>query len=302
MGGLVDAALDRVAAVRNRIRRIQRREVSEFRRWVQNTENLLHLSIVLFVPVVIGLVTYLSNHVQTLSFLLFPPLASGTFTLFSDPESEYANPTRFVASLSAGAICGLVAYTIARLAYGAVGAGIVHPESAALAIFLTGLVTWAGRIEAPSAFSTALLALVTGEVDPVTYVVSVFLASSVVAAAFVLWREQFYAKRATYLYETVQGDDHVLVPMRGETAEKTAIFGAQLAAAHEAGKVVLFDVVAGVEETNNPDAVFQEELDAEGETGAADLDEADETGEDGAGAAEVETDADTEDEADADAE
>ncbi|MFB6089923.1 MAG: universal stress protein [Halobellus sp.] len=240
---LFDAAAERLAAARSRVRRIERRELSEFRRWIQNTDNLLHLSIVLFVPVVIGIVTYLSNHVQTLSFLLFPPLASGTYTLFSDPDGRHADPLRFVASLSSGALCGLAAYETARWLYGRAGGAFVHPESAALAIFLTGLVTWAAHVEAPSAFSTALLALVTGDVDPVTYVVSIFLAASFVAGVFVVWRKTFYEKRAEYLYETVHGDDHVLVPMRGETAERTALFGARLAAAHEAGKVVLLDIV-----------------------------------------------------------
>ncbi|RLM57195.1 HPP family protein [Halobellus sp. Atlit-31R] len=245
--GLPNAALEALAAARNRLRRLERREASELRRWVQNTGNLLHLSIVLFVPVVIGFVTYLSNEVQILSFLLFPPLASGTYTLVSDPDGEYADPLRFVASLTVGALCGLGAYTATAWAYGGVPSGTISPESAALAIFLTGLVTWAARIEAPSAFSAALLSLVTGDVDPVAYVVSIFLAATVVAAAFVVWREEFYEKRARYLYETVRGDDHVLVPMRGDTAERTALFGARLAAAHEAGKVVLVDVLSAAE-------------------------------------------------------
>ncbi|MFD1598240.1 universal stress protein [Halobellus rarus] len=269
---LLDAALDRLVAARSRIRRIERREFGEFRRWVQDTSNLLHLSIVLFVPVVIGFVTYLSNQVQTLSFLLFPPLASGTYTLVADPEGEYANPVRFVASLSAGALCGLVAYTATVWAYGGVDAGVVHPESAALAVFLTGLVTWAADIEAPSAFATALLALVTGDVDPETYLVSIVLASSLVAGAFVLWREQFYEQRAKYLYETVRGDDHVLVPVRGETGERTALFGARLAAAHEAGKVVLCDVVdeATAQESGQTDATDAEAT----ATGAPETDDA----------------------------
>ncbi len=108
--------------------------------------------------------------------------------------------------------------------------------------------TWAGGIESPSAFSTALLALVTGEVDPVTYVVSVALASSFVAATFWVWRERFYERRAEYLYETVRGDDHVLVPMRGDAAVRTAFFGARLAAAHDAGKVVLLDIFPAAEQ------------------------------------------------------
>jgi nucleotide-binding universal stress UspA family protein len=248
----LDPVVERLTAARRRLRRIERRELSEFHRWVQDTTNLLHLSVVVFVPLLLAAVTTLSNRIQTLSFLLFPPLAAGTYTLFSDPEGRYADPFRFVASLSAGAVCGLASYVAAAAAYGSIPTGVVHPESAALAVFLTGVVTWAGGIESPSAFSTALLALVTGEVDPVTYVVSVALASSFVAAIFWMWREKFYERRAEYLYETVRGDDHVLVPMRGDTAVRTAFFGARLAAAHDAGKVVLLDVVPG-DEQDGPD-------------------------------------------------
>ena len=244
----LDPVRDRLVAARRRLRRIERRELSEFRRWIQDTTNLLHLSVVVFVPVLLAAVTTLSNRFQTLSFLLFPPLAAGTYTLFSDPESRYADPLRFVASLSTGAVCGLVSYVAAATVYGTIQVNVVHPESAALAVFLTGVVTWAGGIESPSAFSTALLALVTGEVDPVAYVVSVAAASSFVAAVFWVWRETFYERRAEYLYETVRGDDHVLVPMRGETAVPTAFFGARLAAAHDAGKVVLLDILPDAEQ------------------------------------------------------
>jgi hypothetical protein len=240
----LDSVLDRLRRGRRRLRRVERRELSEFRRWIQNTTNLLHLSVVVVVPLLLAVVTSLSNRIQVLSFLLFPPLAAGTYTLFSDPEGRYAHPVRFVASLTVGAVCGLASYTAVTAAYGGIPVGVIRPESAALAVFLTGVVTWAGGIESPSAFSTALLALVTGEVDPVTYVVSVALASSFVAATFWVWRERFYDRRAEYLYETVRGDDHVLIPMRGETAVRTAFFGARLAAAHDAGKVVLLGLVA----------------------------------------------------------
>jgi len=252
-----DPVIERLRAVRRRLRRVERRELSEFRRWIQDTTNLLHLSVVVFVPVLLAAVTALSNRIQTLSFLLFPPLAAGTYTLFSDPEGRYADPVRFVASLTTGAVCGLASHTAVVTAPGGVPAGVIRPESAALAVFLTGVVTWAGGIESPSAFSTALLALVTGEVDPVTYVVSVAAASSFVAAAFWVWREEFYERRAEYLYETVRGDDHVLVPMRGATAVPTAFFGARLAAAHDAGKVVLLDVVTDAGDDPPADAAAE---------------------------------------------
>lgn len=234
---------EQLSAVRRRFDRIQRREASEFQRWIQNTTNLLHLSVVVLVPLVLAAVTFLSNRVQTLSFLLFPPLAAGVYTLFSDPEGQYADPIRFVASLTAGAVCGLAAQVAVTAGFGGPPIGPVRPESAALAVFLTGVVTWAAGIESPSSFSTALLVLVTGAVDPLVYVASIMITTTFVAAVFWVWREEFYDRRAEYLYETVRGDDHVLVPMRGETATQTAFFGARLAAAHDAGKIVLLGIV-----------------------------------------------------------
>ncbi|WP_363464304.1 HPP family protein [Halogeometricum borinquense] len=233
-----------------RLRRIERRELSEFRRWLENTNNLLHLSILLFVPLLIGFVTFLTATIDKLSYLLFPPLASGTYTLFSDPEGQYASPKKFVGSLTTGAVCGLASVWFTEMVYGAPQTAIPHPESAVLAVFLTGVVTWGAGVEAPSAFSTALLTLVSNPAtelsqtqSAVAYVVNIFLASLIVAGAFVVWREEFYEERAQYLYETVRGDDHVLIPMRGEDAERTALFGSRLAAAHDAGKVVLLGIV-----------------------------------------------------------
>jgi nucleotide-binding universal stress UspA family protein len=196
-----------------------------------------------------ALVTFLSNALTELSFLLFPPLASGTYTLFADPGGRYASPVKFVGGLTAGALSGWGALEATRLVYGpssgALGAVSVHPESAALSILLTGGITWALDVEEPSAFSSALLVLLIDRADPATYVLSVAVASTLVASVFVLWRAEFYQQRAEYLYDTARGDDHVLVPMRGDAAESTAMFGARLAAAHEAGKVVLLGLVEG---------------------------------------------------------
>jgi len=70
-------------------------------------------------------------------------------------------------------------------------------------------------------------------------------ASILIALVFVICRNEFYEQRAQYLYETVQADDHVLIPVRGDDNKQTALFGSQLAAAHETGKVVLLDIVSG---------------------------------------------------------
>ena len=239
---------DRVVAALSRARRVEQRELREFRRWVERTDVLVHLSILVFVPVLVAVVTALSNAVDRLSFLLFPPLAAGAYTLFADPEGRYASPTKFVAGLTVGALCGWGALVVATALGLPEGPGdaifAVGAVEAALAVFATGAVTWAFEIEEPAAYATALLALLVPEGQEPAFALSVVLASSIVALVFAVWRERFYERRAQILYETTRGDDHVLVPMRGENPHATAMLAARLAAAHDAGKVVLLDMVA----------------------------------------------------------
>ena len=222
-----------------RLRRIERRELTEFRRWLADTDNLLHVSALLFVPLLVAVVTGLSNVVPGVSFLLFPPLAAGTYTLFADPSGEYADPVRFVVGVTGGAACGWVGLRLEALTVGAVSGG-VSPGGAAVSILLVGATTWAVDVEEPAAFSAALLVLAAP--TPGRYVLFTLGASTLVAVVFAVWRETVYESRATFLYETVRADDHVLVPLRGDRPTTTALFGARLAAAHEAGKVVLLEV------------------------------------------------------------
>jgi len=240
---MFEGVLARLVAVSRRLRRFERRELAAFGRWLQHTGNLLHLTVLVAVPLLIGLVTLISNALAELSFLLFPPLASGAYTLFSDPEGRYASPRKFVVGLVVGALCGWAALAL----WGPLvpSGGSVSPASAALSIFLTGAATWLLDVEEPAAFSTALLVLVTDDASPEAYVTSVAVFGALVAGVFTVWRIRFYERRAQYLYDTAQGDDHVLVSMRGdhERAETTALFGATLAAAHDAGKVVLLAVL-----------------------------------------------------------
>jgi nucleotide-binding universal stress UspA family protein len=240
---MLDGVIARVVALARRLRRLERRELAAFGRWIQHTGNLLHLTVLVAVPLLIGLVTLISNALAELSFLLFPPLASGAYTLFSDPEGRYASPWKFTVGLVVGSLCG---WTALRLSAPLLAGGtVVSPISAALSIFLTGAATWLLDVEEPAAFSTALLVLVTDDATPEAYVTSVAVFGALVAGVFTLWRSRFYERRAQYLYDTAQGDDHVLVPMRGESAaaETTALFGATLAAAHDAGKVVLLGIL-----------------------------------------------------------
>ncbi|MFD1514783.1 HPP family protein [Halomarina rubra] len=235
---------DRVRDLLRRVRRRERRELRELRVWLETTRNLVHVSALVLVPLVVALVTAVSNVVPAFSFLLFPPLAAATYMLFADPTGRYSSPVQFVVGLTLGAVCGLVAFRIGALVYAPDGT-VVHAGSAALAVFLTGASAWALDVEVPPAFSSALLVLVTDGVpgSRVLYVLNIAVASGVVALVFVFWRRQVYSERARYLYQSTKGDDHVLVPWRGDEPVATAMLGARLAAAHDAGKVVLLDLV-----------------------------------------------------------
>jgi len=233
-----------VVAAISRLRRIERRELRELRDWVERTTTIVHLSVLLFVPLLIALVTYLSNTLDALSFLLFPPLASGAYTLFANPEGEYADPAQFVGGLTAGAACGWAGLVASnQLVAGPTTMLGVTAVSAGLSVLLVGVVTWLLDLEEPSAYSTALLGLLVPPAQQPAFLFSVLGATMIVAAVFLVWRREFYERRATVLYQSVRGDDHVLVPMYGDDADATAMLGARIAGAHDAGKVVLLDVV-----------------------------------------------------------
>jgi nucleotide-binding universal stress UspA family protein len=234
----------RLRPILDRLLRLVRRESRDFRSWLEDTRNFIHFSLLLVVPLLIGLVTFLANTIELLPFLLFPPLVSGAFTLFREPESRYASPKRFVGGMTMGAICGWAALEVsARYFYQVAPETFrINPGAAAFGVLLTGVVTWALDLEESQAFSTALLVLVSG-VTQLVYVASVFASSLIVVGVFVVWRREIYEKRADYLYQTTHADDQVLVPMRGETADSVAAFGARLAAAHDTGTLVLFSAV-----------------------------------------------------------
>jgi nucleotide-binding universal stress UspA family protein len=235
---------DRVRRSIRYLRRQTRLRVATFRTWIENTENMLHLVVVLLVPLLLAFVTWLANVTPVVSFLLYPPLASGTYTLFADPEGRYASPTRFVGGMTLGALCGWAALTLTPHLLATGASAQVQAEATGLSIFLTGLCTWTLDLESPAAFSTALLVLVSGT-DPAVFVGGVVVSSSLVAGVYSLWYTLFYQRRAEYLFQTVKGDDHVLVPVRHDGDDETALFAAYLAAAHDAGKLVLYDAIGG---------------------------------------------------------
>lgn len=226
-----------------RVGRFERRELKRFLAWIENTRNLIHVSILLFVPLLIAGVTALSNTVSQLSFLLFPPLAAGTYTLFANPTGKYASPKRFVVGLTIGALCGWIALEIGTLLYGVPAQRLqIDAAGAGLSVFLTGAVTWLLDIEEPAAFSTALLILVT-KTSQVAYVLSIAVGSALVAGAFTVWKRRFYHQRSRYLYRTTSERWRVLVPVREGHERPTSLLAGRLAGPESAGEVVLLDIV-----------------------------------------------------------
>jgi nucleotide-binding universal stress UspA family protein len=242
---MLDLLLYWYRSTQRRLRRFERREIRAFRQWLENPENLLHLSALVIVPLLVGGVTWLANASPVVSFLVYPPLAAGAYTLFANPEGQYASPRRFIGGISAGAICGWLVLEFTGEYWTAVPLGTlqVNAGAAALGVFLTGVVTWLLSLEEPSAFSAALLVLVTGS-EQLTYVGGIIVSSLIVSGVFVVWRRHFYQERARYLFQSTHGDDQILVPIRSDAPESLVLFAARLAAAHEAGRVVLMQTVS----------------------------------------------------------
>lgn len=233
------------------------RSRTDLRRWLEATDHLIHLSVLLLVPVLIAVVTAVSNAAVELSFLLFPPLAAGAYSLFADPQAEYASPTHFVGGITLGAGCGW----LSELVINGDSVGAVDPVAAGTSILLVGVLTWALDIEEPVAYSTALLALVTQEASAVGYVLSVAIGSLLVAGVFVIWRQTVYRRRAELLYGTLSADDHVLV-IASDADDSAIHLGASLAGAHDAGRLI---IAAMLESDDSPEAVA-DALEAEAQT------------------------------------
>ncbi len=222
--------------------------------WLKITENFVAVSVVLLVPVVIAAVTVASNTYAELSFLLFPPLASGAYTLFSNPDERYRSASNFIRGTTIGGLCGWSANVLIGGSPGG-----VDPLAAGLAMFLVGVVTWITRLQTPSAFATALLVLTTTEASAVAYVTSVAAGSAIVAGVFIAWHEGVYKRRTQFLYGTLSTADHVAIPVTSAT-DPAIPLGAALAAAHDAGRVVIVGILEdrdGDEGENSEQAAIQ---------------------------------------------
>ena len=221
---------------------------------MEQTPNFIQLSVLIFIPILFGIAAFVATTYPRLIFLVFPPLVSGTYTLFADPKGRYAQPSQFVSGLTIGGVCGWGSIEFASW----IALPFVEVEievfGAMLAILLTGISTWVLGMEEPAAYSTAILIFLTKR-TPLTYIVVIAVFSVFIAGAFVLWRDYFYDQRARYIYRSTNGDDHILVPMRGGRARETALFAARLAAAHDVSKIILLKSVV---ERNSNETIDQQ--------------------------------------------
>lgn len=176
--------------------------------------------VLIAVPLVIAGVTVLANASDVVPFLLFPPLAAGTYVLFQRPER--AAPGQFVVGVTAGAASGWLAVLVTG---GSVLGLRVSPAGAALSVFLTAVVTIVIDVDEPMAFSTALLVLVTGATKLV-YFLSVAATSLLVAGLFVLYRDRVYEPGERYLHRSRPGETVLVALWSGDAV---AHFGARLA-------------------------------------------------------------------------
>lgn len=218
---------------------------ARMRSWLADSSRLVHLSVLVVLPLVIFLVIE-AGELSRISYFVFPPLASATFTIFFDPEGVYSTPQRMVGGLTLGAAVGWLAFS--ALGY--------SPAGAAAAVLATSVVTWPLDLEHPSAYSTALLGVVL-QADSLLYVAAVFVSTAGVALVFVLWRDRIYEERARFLYDAVRDEDRVLVPAGDEEVVRAA---ARIAGAHDDGRVVLLGF--GGERADH--AGLEEEIAAEG--------------------------------------
>ncbi|MFB6077094.1 MAG: HPP family protein [Candidatus Nanohaloarchaea archaeon] len=75
------------------------------RRWLAGSGRLVHLSVLLFLPLIVFAVIEVGQ-VSEIGYFVFPPLASATFTIFFDPEGAYSTPARLVGGLTLSAVVG----------------------------------------------------------------------------------------------------------------------------------------------------------------------------------------------------
>lgn len=148
---------------------------------------------VALVALLLGGVTALANTVDGLPYLLFPPLAAATYSLFTRND-PWGFPWDVPVALTVGAASGWLAILVVSTVYHIPqGPFTVSPYVVVLTVLVAGVVLHALSIELPPAFAVGLLLPFAG-VPPAVYTVNVALASTLVAAAYVAWQRWKWRK------------------------------------------------------------------------------------------------------------
>lgn len=174
--------------MRRGVREQLRLEYRTLREKLSGTERRESLVAVLILAPTVAGVAWLAVTVDWLSFVLFPPLGAVTYNLFAHPEKPVNVPWQVPVTLTVGALSGAAAQRLARaLGVAATGPFQVGPVTAGVTVLLAGSFLYLFDTEIAPALAVGLLLPFAG-VTPETYVLNVFLGSSIVVVAFASWR------------------------------------------------------------------------------------------------------------------
>lgn len=143
---------------------------------------------VVLVAIVLGGVTALANAVHHLGYLLFPPLAAASYSLFTRRDA-WGFPWDVPVALTVGAAAGWLAIVVVTTVHHVPEKPFtVSPAVVILTVLVAGVVLHALSIELPPAFAVGLLLPFAG-VSPAVYTLNVALASTLVAACYYGWQQ-----------------------------------------------------------------------------------------------------------------
>lgn len=179
-----------------RIRRAYLRERRAIRTRVVETAGREALVLVACTAAVIGALTYLANHVLSVSFLVVPPLVAATYRLFTTDLARGVVPWGFPFGLTGGAVSGWLSIALVEWvgASATLGPYQLTAVTAVTTVGLSGAALWALDVDLPPALAVGLLLPFAG-ISPPAYTVNVVVASLLVTAGYTAWQ---VARDSTY--------------------------------------------------------------------------------------------------------
>lgn len=252
---MFDELVGRYRDWRRRLRRTDLADLSPSTRRVLTIGRFQYLTAFVFVPALIAILIFVSNTVDALSFLLFPPLAAAAYELFANPGKPSSTAEGMVVGMTGGALSGWAAVTLDRALFGPSPAGTfeVSVTAAVMCVLITGVVLWLFDVDLAPSFAVALLVLLL-DIPPEAYVLSVFLASSLIAGVFLVWHRRIYERRATHLYAATDGSGNVLLSLRRAGTRAVTRLAAQISAGHRSSKLLLLEPAETEPESTGGDA------------------------------------------------